>query len=306
MSTEEFICPSCEKTFSNEKFMNKHITSQTCTKKHNCSKCGKEFSSAYNLRAHLKKKTPCVPDTVPVIDLTKNEHKCQFCGGLYSTKYSLKRHLGSCNMQNNQAAMMKLVLEQNKILMEQNQLLLLRNESPTTVNNNNNTVNVQQNIYMDVTFCNFGSEDFRKLNKDKIMTLLSGQVKDFMSKMIEYMHTDPDHPEFHNILYDSKIKMAIVLVRISDTEFSWRVRDFREMSEMMTDRIREHIAPGNGPYFDLAMKVRDYDTSNNIINIARHIDWKTPEQVAMYQKSLSKLENDTNFRKHVKVEELTE
>ena len=303
MSTEEFTCTICQKVFTNEKFMKKHISSGICTKKHICRKCNKEFSSAYNLRTHLKKKTPCVPDEVPIIDLTKDEHKCQFCGGVFSTKYSLKRHLGSCNMQNNQAAMMKLVLEQNKILMEQNQLL----RSGTTVVQQvtNNTMNIQQNNYVNVTICSFGNEDFNKLDTGKVMSLLRGQVKDFMSKMIEYIHANPEHPERHNVFYDPERKKAIVLVPISETELSWQTRDFREVSDLITDKIRDHVAPGNGPYFDLAMKDRDYDTSNNIINIAKHINWKTAESVEMNQKSLTVLTKNQSFMDQVKVQELT-
>lgn len=52
------------------------------------------------------------------------------------------------------------------------------------------------------------------------------------------------------------------------------------------------------------MKDRDYDTSNNIINIAKHINWKTKEAVEMNQISLSKLANDQNFINQVQIQEL--
>ena len=74
----------------------------------------------------------------------------------------------------------------------------------------------------------------------------------------------------------------------------------------MTDQIRDHVAPGNGPYFDMEMKVRDYDTSNNIINIAKHINWKTDESVEMNQKSLSKLAKNNDFMDQVSIQENTE
>lgn len=154
---------------------------------------------------------------------------------------------------------------------------------------------------MNVTFCSFGNEGFSKLDTEKVMDLLRGQVKDFMSKMIEYIHASSDHPEYHNVFYDPIRKKAIVLVQISDTEMSWQTRDFREVSDILTDKLKDHIAPGNGPYFDMAMKVKDYDTSNNIINIAKHINWKTNESVEMNQNSLSKLAKNQTFMERVKV-----
>lgn len=201
--------------------------------------------------------------------------------------------------------MMKIIIKQNQLLiderqqdrqqiLEMQQQLISHGIPPVT---NNITVN---NLYMNVTFCSFGNEDLTKLDTTKVMNLLRGQVKDFMSKMIEYIHTSSDHPEYHNVFYDPERKKAIVLVPISDTEMSWQTRDFREVSDVITDRIRNHVAPGNGPYFDLAMKDRDYDTSNNIINIAKHINWKTDESVNMNQTSLSKLASDPNFVKNVK------
>ena len=88
--------------------------------------------------------------------------------------------------------------------------------------------NIQQNNYVNVTICSFGNEDFSKLNADKVMQLLRGLVKDFMSKMIEYIHTD--HPELHNVFYDP-IKKAIVFTRVSENEMSWQTKDFREVSD---------------------------------------------------------------------------
>lgn len=272
-------------------------------KKHICNKCKKEFSRGTNLRTHLNRKNPCVPKEIPVITGNNEENRCQYCNNTYASKSNLRRHVQKCSMKNNQAAMIQVILHKLEKIEEENKEL--RQNQHMTINNNI-TNNVQNNLYMNVTFCSFGNEDFNKLDTGKVMNLLRGQVKDFMSKMIEYIHTDPDHPEYHNIFYDPSRKKAIVFTRISDNEMSWQTRDFREVSDVLTDRIRDHVAPGNGPYFDLAMKDRDYDTSNNIINIAKHINWKTDEAIALNQQSLSKLASDPNFTKQVNVQEIAE
>ena len=301
---EAYQCPDCEKTFSEERYLNRHIKSKTCTKQFICTKCNKNFSSAYNLRSHLKRKTACIPETIPIINSESDENKCVYCGKCYSSSYNLKRHSSSCPMKNNQTAFMEIMLKHmDKIEKENTSLREQLSNQVQTVVNNNNTVNIQQNNYMNVTICSFGNEDLSKLDTSKVMQLLRGQIKDFMSKMIEYIHANPEHPERHNVFYDPVRKKAIVLVPISETELSWQTRDFREVSDSLTDKIRDHVAPGNGPYFDLAMKDKDYDTSNNIINIAKHINWKTDESVEMNQNSLTTLTKNQSFMDQVQVQE---
>ena len=49
-------CDKCNKTFSGERYLKRHVNGNICTKKYICNKCKKEFSTAYNLRAHLKRR----------------------------------------------------------------------------------------------------------------------------------------------------------------------------------------------------------------------------------------------------------
>ena len=52
--------------------------------------------------------------------------------------------------------------------------------------------------------------------------------------MIEHVHANPDHPEFHNVFYDPVREKAIVFAPISDTEMSWQSREFCEVSADLT------------------------------------------------------------------------
>lgn len=298
----QYKCEKCERTFIEERFLTKHLNRKTpCDKTFPCSKCGKVFKEERMLNNHLDRKNPCVPDSIPVVTIDNLENKCHYCGKTYSNVYNLKRHVSTCDKDRNMIYVMEKLLEkqQNAFSEQINQLqqqLISHGIAPVT---NNITNNVQQNLYMNVTICSFGNEDLSQLDTSKVMQLLRGHVKDFMSKMIEYIHANPEHPELHNVFYDPVRKKAIVLVPISETEMSWQTRDFREVSDILTDRIRNHVAPGNGPYFDLAMRDKDYDTSNNIINIAKHINWKTDESVEMNKTSLGKLANDIHFMNQV-------
>ena len=297
-----FVCDKCNKTFKEERHYKSHQNRKTpCIKEFKCNKCNKVFQNNTFLSRHLNRKTPCALNEIPVITIDNVENRCQFCNKTYSSKSNLNKHQKSCNTASNPQAMQRLM---DMVLDLTQEVKELKGKQPAINNTLNQTLNVQQNLYMNVTFCSFGNEDFSKLDSTKVMQLLRGQVKDFMSKMIEYIHTDPDHPELHNVFYDPIRKKAIVFTRISDNEMSWQTRDFREVSDILTDKIKDHVAPGNGPYFDMAMKERDYDTSNNIINIAKHINWKTDEFVEMNQKSLSKLAKNNDFMDHVQVQEL--
>ena len=302
IENKPYSCTECGRSFSQERYLKQHTQRKnTCTIKFSCTKCGKEFANASNLKIHENRSTSCIVEEIPVISTNNTENKCHICGNTYSTPSSLKRHQREvCSKDKSKIdQLISLVME----LKEENKML--RQQNPATPVTNNITNNIQNNLYMNVTFCNFGSEDLSKLDPEKVMQLLRGQVKDFMSKMIEYIHAGPDHPEYHNVFYDPERKKAIVLVRISDTEMSWQTRDFREVSDILTDRLRDHVAPGNGPYFDMAMKDKDYDTSNNIINIAKHINWKTDESVEMNQASLTTLAKNQSFMDQVRVQELT-
>lgn len=301
-----YSCDKCSKKFSELRYLQSHLKRTTpCNKKYKCDKCNKNFPSDRELTRHKNRITACVIEEIPVVSITNEENMCNLCGRTFSTSSNLKRHKKTvCN-----ATVSPQRFEQLMNIVEQQQQTiqtLMANGGilPSAVTNNV-TNNIQNNLYMNVTFCSFGNEDLSKLDTSKVMNLLRGQVKDFMSKMIEYIHASSDHPEYHNVFYDPVRKKAIVLVSISETELSWQTRDFREVSDILTDRLRDHVAPGNGPYFDLAMRDKDYDTSNNIINIAKHINWKTDESVEMNQNSLSKLSGDPNFVKNVKVEEIT-
>ena len=129
------------------------------------------------------------------------------------------------------------------------------------------------------------------------MQLLKNHADNFMPKMIEHVHANPEHPEFHNVFYDPKCEKAIVFAPISDTEMSWQARDFQEVSEDLIEKIKQHIRPGAGPYFDQAARVKDYDTSNKIIKIVDTSDW-SPEEI---KESLSKVPNNRGFMELVQL-----
>ena len=300
MSNETKTCVKCQKTFSSNRYLQQHLNSDSCQKSHICEKCNKSFSSAANLRTHLRRKNPCIPNKVPVINTSSDENKCMYCGKCYSSTYNLKRHMNGCPMKNNQSAMFKMIetlVSDVKELKEENKILRQQNLSTQQINNvtiNNN--NIQNNLYLNVTICSFGNEDLTKLDTQKVLNLLKNHVKDFMPKMIEHIHANPDYPEFHNVFYDPKQEKALVFAPISETEMSWQTRDFNEISRNITNRIKNHIHPTVGSYYNQA---NDNETRNNISKILYNEKWETPEILEENKISLSKLMESDEFKKMV-------
>ena len=169
-------CDKCNKTFSEERYLKQHISRRIpCDAVHKCIKCNKIFKSAQHLRNHKNRKNPCMPDTIPIIDLKQDENKCKYCGNDYYSKYTLKRHIKSCPMKNNQSYLIGLVekLTEKIDRLEQN-----RNIQPVqqTVNN---VQNIQNNMYVNVTICSFGSEDLSKLDTNAVIRLIKNNSDNF-------------------------------------------------------------------------------------------------------------------------------
>ena len=303
-----FICNKCDRGFTQERYLQQHLKRKIpCTKQYLCDKCKKEFPNNSSLQKHLDRVTSCVLEEIPIIDSSKNEYKCQYCGKVLANAYNLKRHQKICDKESNMMQMMKILIERDKQRDEREQRLmdiLEKNGLNPTINNNNNVTNnvnlQQQNIYMNVTICSFGNEDLSKLDAKKVMELLKHHAKDFVSKMIEHVHANPELPEYHNVFYDSQKEKAIVFTKISDSEQSWRMRDIRDVSEVLTNKIKEHIKPGTGPYFDMAMKTKDYDIANNISQI-RDNKWDDDEVIDKNKGVLTKVKNNNGFSELIDV-----
>ena len=292
----DYKCNKCNRKFKEARFLKKHLNRTTpCDKIFKCEKCYKTFKEERFLNNHRNRKAPCIPESVPIVTNDNAENKCHMCGKTYANVYNLKRHQKNCSIATNPQAMQQLMSMVSDLKQEVREL---RQTQPIVNNNTLNHINVQNNnLYLNVTICSFGNEDLSKLDTAKIMQLLKNHADNFMPKMIEHVHANPDHPEFHNVFYDPRREKAIVFVPISDTEMSWQARDFQEVSTDLTEKIKQHIHPGAGPYFDQAARVKDYDTSNKIIQIVDASNWSAED----IKESLSKVQNNRGFMELVQL-----
>ena len=303
-----FICEKCGQGFKQQDHLDKHLARvNPCNATYECKRCHMAFKSNSILKRHINRKTSCTIEEVPVVTADNEENRCYMCNKTFSTKSSLRRHQkNSCNTNNpqNMNKMIELLLEKErkiaKLEVENN---MLKTASPQTIINNN-TVNqtFNNNLYMNVTICSFGNEDLSRLDPEKVMNLLKNHADEFVPKMIEQVHANPDIPEYHNVFYDPKREKAIVFAPISDNEKSWKIRDFKEVSDELTQKIREYIRPGASHYFDTASQAKDYDTSNSISKIAYQTNWATDEIIEKNQNVLTKVSKNKSFLELVDVE----
>ena len=170
----------------------------------------------------------------------------------------------------------------------------------TNINNNNLTVN--QNLYVNVTICNFGSEDLSRLNPLEVIELLRGRVEDFMTRMIEHIHANPKYPEFHNVFFDPNRKKALVYGKRPDNKSTWLFGDIEQISRQITEKIKDHVHPLNGPYFNMLAQSKDIETANKIPQILC-ANWNTPKVVEETIESLTKVTKNEGFMDQVTIME---
>ena len=170
---------------------------------------------------------------------------------------------------------------------------------PNHIEIDNSTTNIINNMYMNVTICNFGNEDLSKLDQQGVINLLKGQVEDFMHRMIEYIHANPKHPEFHNVFYDPVRKKVLVFKQNADNQLTWQFDDIDNVSKLLTNKIKDHIHPLNGPYFNSLAKA-DVETANKIPQILC-ANWETPEVIEGTKECLTKVAKNKGFMDQVSV-----
>ena len=264
--SRDYTCEKCSKSFTTERSLKSHHTkAPDCNKVYSCDKCQSTFKANYLLQRHLDRKTPCAPDSVPVIKPNNPDNTCMYCAKDYSSRYSLERHIKICDMKDNQTALMQLVLEQTKMIKE-----LQENQQNAVVVNNNNTINVQQNNMINIVVCGYGDEDLSRIDVEKIKQLVIDSAKDFIPRMIESIHANPEHPEFHNIYYDRPKGHAIVFKQEkSDGTKTWMMEDMEKVSKDLTKKIKRHVVnnPKINGLFKTAEDDEDWNTFADNINI---------------------------------------
>lgn len=80
-STDTLICHICQKTFSFQRMLNRHMKCHSEVKRHLCDYCGKGFNDTFDLKRHVRTHTGVRP------------YKCGICEKAFTQRCSLESHL---------------------------------------------------------------------------------------------------------------------------------------------------------------------------------------------------------------------
>jgi hypothetical protein len=204
---------------------------------HSCKRCGKEYSSAGNLRQHLRRKNPCEPTVSNVSvedciaelskrDYNKSTYDCEHCGKQFNTYQSRWRHMKSCKALSEVSNQKDVEIQK---LIERIEELERHQTQPTTnITNNttNNIKNTHNNIHIHVR--DFGEENISYLPKELLSHCFV--TKDIV-RLLKKIHCDKEHPENHNIRVKSQKRNQIE----TREDNRWMIKD---EDDALTDCIQ--------------------------------------------------------------------
>ncbi|XP_053134655.1 putative transcription factor Ovo-like 1 [Hemicordylus capensis] len=78
---EPFSCPFCQKGFSYQRMLNRHLKCHSQVKRHLCPYCNKGFNDTFDLKRHVRTHTGVRP------------YKCDLCDKAFTQRCSLESHL---------------------------------------------------------------------------------------------------------------------------------------------------------------------------------------------------------------------
>ncbi|KAJ1106202.1 hypothetical protein NDU88_003605 [Pleurodeles waltl] len=78
---DPFRCHVCQKTFSFQRMLNRHLKCHNDIKRHVCNFCGKGFNDTFDLKRHVRTHTGVRP------------YKCSLCDKAFTQRCSLESHL---------------------------------------------------------------------------------------------------------------------------------------------------------------------------------------------------------------------
>jgi len=142
-----YECAKCDKSFKLEYNLRRHLKRKTpCDKIFKCEKCNKIFKNNGSLNKHLRRKNPCEPILGNTQEPLKNPNTCHFCYREFKNKYTLRRHFNTCKIRNGNMPILFQKIKQDRKLIEElrKENKSIRNIITNNVNNVNNTNNIIQ------------------------------------------------------------------------------------------------------------------------------------------------------------------
>lgn len=202
-------CPKCNKVLCNRQSYDRHMNRKIpCDYKYKCHQCLKEFKNNRDLNLHIGRQTSC------------SKYICNYCERGFSIELEYYKHLVDCKA--------KTEIDKMKMQME-------------LIGTNNTNINQTINVHVDNNqinvVCVFGQENLNSIDVTKIIKMLEGSIQQFLPKMVEYVHTDPNKPENNNIVFDPDANKFYLM----EAPNVWTEEDPDETMIYLRNNIQKHI-----------------------------------------------------------------
>lgn len=269
-------CKDCLREFSSASSLSKHHKKKLpCYSVLECVKCFKTFNKPSELKQHQNRKTPCEPIQGNPLEKTP-KNACHFCYKKFANKSSLKRHFNTCDIKNNNIAVLfkkvqELTAEVRNLKEEKKENTTQKANNTVTGNNNmnkylnsphnNTTLNIQLNNYDSVEHIDFLTTVLKKVLpailempvREDVPRVV--QIQDRIQQIVSSCFRNPDHKEMQNVyVLDEELKKDNAYIYQGDT---WKIQDWDKLGTEMIQKIRMH-----------ASKIK---TKSDILKVMKHI-----------------------------------
>jgi hypothetical protein len=220
----EYKCHKCHKSYNKKSNYERHINrTKPCESGLSSQEIFVKSSESSSLNSSKLLNESIISNKSNIEEIKK--FSCKFCGNEYTRKDNLKRHIANdCDAKEKSDSDDKLTLQ--RLLEEMNKRTAnlekenkefkkkiitlesqIANNSQITNTQNTNNIGKQQNIdkqqivdkqINNIKLVAFGSEDLG-LIEDSIIKKILAKGFSSVPKLIEQVHFDKDHPEYHNV-----------------------------------------------------------------------------------------------------------
>lgn len=212
-----------------------------------CSVCQYTSYVRNDVIRHINKKKSCGLGIKEIIEIPV-EIMCEFCDKVFSTKANLKRHQKDNCLKKIEILESQLKEERQKVKDLEKRLI----EKPSTVNNITN--NIMINNYDSTSLDKLTDRVYNKILKD------ADEPHHIISRLIKYIHCNPEIPENHNIRISNRNKHNKYLEVYRNGH--WEIEDKKtEIGNLISDKetnISDWIDLKGENYPEALEKFNDY------------------------------------------------
>lgn len=163
-----------------------------------CKGCSKVFSNKTAFTRHIRKKKPCI---LKIGSYKDNDHECSRCGKKFSTYSSLYTHVKTNVCSKDKDTVLAQIDKADVVKADTVNIDKSKNVAQNTLNKvdvDKHIENFNLGVDGDVKVVKFGTENLSHISGDLFKQILGRGMRS-VQEFIEHVNFHSDHPENHNI-----------------------------------------------------------------------------------------------------------